>query len=105
MRTVCAKLAGLAVVLMLISASRSYADDEDVADYRQHTMKSLAEEMSTLSMVLEHRAPPDNFAVHAQVLAITAATAKNAFEPKVPGGNSKPEVWANWADFAMRLDA
>jgi cytochrome c556 len=38
-------------------------------------------------------------------LALSAATAKKAFEPKAPGGNSKPEVWSNWSDFSKRLDA
>ena len=33
-----------------------------------------------------------------------AATAKKAFEPNVPGGDAKPEVWANWKDFSKRLD-
>ena len=55
-------------------------------------------------MILENKAPPDNFATHLKILAVTATQAKKAFEPKVVGGNSKPEVWANWADFSKRLD-
>ena len=38
-------------------------------------------------------------------MAIVTTQAKKAFELKVAGGASKPEVWSNWADFARRLDA
>jgi cytochrome c556 len=80
------------------------ADDQDTIDYRQHVMKTMDEQAAAINMILQHRAPADNFAVHAQILAITAATAKKAFETKVPGGTSKPEVWTQWADFARQLD-
>jgi cytochrome c556 len=55
-------------------------------------------------MILDQTAPADNFATHIRILAVAAATAKKAFEPKVPGGKAKPEVWAQWPDFARRLD-
>lgn len=80
------------------------ADDQDVIDYRTHVMKTLGEQMGAIGMILENKAPPDNFATHLKALAVTATQAKKAFEPKVPGGNAKPEVWANWADFSKRLD-
>lgn len=82
----------------------SRADDQDVIDYRTHVMKTLGEQMDAVGMILENKAPPDNFATHLKVLAVTATQAKKAFEPKVAGGNSKPEVWSNWADFSKRLD-
>jgi cytochrome c556 len=37
-------------------------------------------------------------------VAVSAATAKDAFTAKVPGGRAKPDVWKNWADFSKRLD-
>ena len=30
-------------------------------------------------------------------------SALKAFEPKVPGGEAKPEVWAKWNDFSQRM--
>jgi cytochrome c556 len=90
-----------AAMLPLVAA---LADDQDTIDYRQDIMKSMGEQTAAIAQILEHKAPPDNFGVHTQILAITAATAKKAFEPKVPGGEAKPEVWAKWADFAKRLD-
>jgi cytochrome c556 len=93
------------IVLALAAPLRVIADDEDTIDYRRHVMASLGEQMDALAMIVQHRAPADNFAVHAQTLAIIAATEKKAFEPKVPGGHAKPEVWSQWADFSKRMDA
>jgi cytochrome c556 len=93
------------IVVALATPLRVVADDEDTIDYRRHVMASLGEQMDALAMIVQHRAPADNFAVHAQTLAIIAATEKKAFEPKVPGGKSKPEVWSQWADFSKRMDA
>lgn len=95
---------GLALGALLLGSFPLRADDQDVIDYRSHVMKTLGEQMGAISMILENKAPPDNFALHMKVLAVTATQAKKAFEPKVPGGNAKPEVWANWADFSKRLD-
>ena len=98
----------LVAVLMLgvfaLATLPSRADDQDVIDYRTHVMKTLGEQMGAIGMILENKAPPDNFATHLKVLAVTATQAKKAFEPKVPGGNAKPEVWAHWADFSKGLD-
>ena len=94
----------LALGALMFAALPSRADDQDVIDYRTHVMKTLGEQLGAIGMILEHKAPPDNFATHLKVLAVTATQAKKAFEPKVPGGNAKPEVWSNWADFSKRLD-
>ena len=98
----------LVTVLVLgvftLAALPGRADDQDVIDYRTHVMKTLGEQMDAVGMILENKVPSDNFATHMKVLAVTATQAKKAFEPKVLGGNAKPEVWANWADFSKRLD-
>jgi cytochrome c556 len=99
------RLVTLMALGVLVSATLpSRADDQDVIDYRTHVMKTLDEQMGAIGMILENKVPADNFATHLKVLAITATQAKKAFEPKVPGGNAKPEVWSNWADFSKRLD-
>ncbi len=36
---------------------------------------------------------------------MTAAITEGAFKPNVAGGDSKPAVWTNWAEFSKRLDA
>ena len=86
------------IAVALATPLRVAADDDDTVEYRRHIMASLGEQMDALAMIVQHRAPADNFAVHTQTLAIIAAMGKKAFEPKVPGGNSKPEVWSQWAE-------
>ena len=97
-----------AVVFALFATStlplRVHADDQDVIDYRKHIMKTLGEQTAAITQILQQKAPTDNFTIHLQILATTSATALKAFEPKVLGGDSKPDVWANWADFSKRMN-
>jgi cytochrome c556 len=82
----------------------SFADEQDVRDYRSHVMKSMGEQVAALNQIAMGKAPASDAAVQAQVLSITAGLAKVAFTEKVPGGESKPEVWSRWDDFSKRLD-
>ena len=92
---------GLATMLVLPSA---YADDKDVVDYRQHIMNTLNEQSGAVGQILSMAAPDDNLAAHLDAIALTASIALKAFQPKVPGGEAKPDVWANWPDFAKRMN-
>jgi len=96
---------GLGLIVLASMSALGIADEQDAIDYRVHVMKTMGEQLAALDMILARKAPPDAFAVHVKVIAIAATQAKLAFEPQVPGGNSKPEVWSNWPDFAKRLDA
>jgi cytochrome c556 len=98
-------LTGVLFGALLMAATVGRADDQDTVDYRKHIMKTMGEQVASIKMILQQKAPPDNFAVHVKILAVAASTAKKAFEPKVPGGDAKPEVWGNWPDFSKRLDA
>jgi cytochrome c556 len=80
------------------------ADDKDVIAYREHIMNTLNEQSDALGMILSMTIPDDNFVYHLEIIALTASTALKAFEPKVPGGQSKPDVWSNWPDFAARMN-
>jgi cytochrome c556 len=96
---------GLAIGVMLaVSSAAVLADDQDVIDYRQHIMKTMEEQTAAIEMILQNKAPAEHFAIHVKILAISAAMAKKAFEPKVEGGNTKPQTWTNWPDFSKRLD-
>lgn len=94
----------LATAVVLPSAAR--ADDDDTIAYRQHVMKTLGALTAALGQIVEKKVvvSPDTVVAHTQALAVSAKMAKSTFEPKVPGGDAKPEVWANWADFSKRLD-
>lgn len=95
------------VVLVAVTATVGsvHADDQDVIDYRKHIMTTMREQVAILGMILEERAPANDLATHAQILAITATTAKMSFEQEIQGGDSKPDVWTKWDDFAKRMDA
>jgi len=80
------------------------ADNQDVIDYRQHIMNTLNEQAAALGEILSGAIPDDNVVSHIDALALTAATALKAFEPKVPGGEARPEVWSQWDDFSKRMN-
>ena len=95
--------AGIAFVGTLLPIS-SFADDQDVRDYRSHVMKAMGEQFAALKEITTGKAPAADVTTQAEVLSITAGMAKIAFTPKVLGGEAKPEVWDKWDDFSKRLD-
>lgn len=95
---------GLALMAFAGVSAAAIADDADAIDYRKHVMNTLGEQLAAVEMIVAKKAPADAFAVHVKTIAVAATQAKLAFQPKVAGGSSKPEVWSNWADFARRLD-
>ena len=92
------------VGLMNVSSAAAF-DNQDLIDYRRHVMLALGDQVAAINLMVQKKVPATDFALHAQALAITAAQAKSAFESEAEGGNSKSEVWKNWADFSKRLDA
>jgi cytochrome c556 len=92
-----------ATAIMLMPAA-GHADGKETIDYRQHIMKTLNEQSAALGQILSTTVPGDNTAAHLQAIALAASLALKAFEPKVPGGEAKPEVWSNWADFSKRMN-
>ncbi|HVF18253.1 MAG TPA: cytochrome c [Steroidobacteraceae bacterium] len=82
----------------------AHADDEDTIEYRKHVMESLNAQAAILGQIVSGAVPDDNAVQHLDILALLASTAKKSFEAKVPGGDAKPEVWSNWADFSKRMD-
>src|SRR5258706_9284836 len=89
---------------MLVLPALAYGDDKDVIDYREHIMKTLNEQAEALGMILSTAIADNNATAHLEIIALTASTALKAFEPKVPGGESKPDVWAKWPDFSKRMN-
>jgi cytochrome c556 len=96
---------GVVLGVLTCVALAAAADDQDAVDYRKHVMSTLGEQAAAIDQIIAKKAPPDAFAVHVKTIAIAAGQTKLAFEPKIAGGDSKPEVWSNWADFAKRVDA
>ncbi len=98
-------LAGAALVAAVILPATVRADDQDNIDYREHIMKTMGAELVIIGQIAQKKASPADLATFTQALATTAATAKSAFMPNTVGGEAKPEIWTNWADFSKRLDA
>lgn len=96
--------AAVAAVLMLGAASPSRADDKDVIDYRQHIMKTLQEQTAIIGEIVSAAIPADNLPAHAEAIALAAQISLKSFEPKVAGGEAKPDVWAKWDDFSKRMN-
>lgn len=97
-------LMGAAFIGTSLLPLNAFADDQETVDYREHIMKTMGEQVAAMNQMRQAKIAPDNLAVHAEILAVTAATAKSAFTPKVAGGKAKADVWANWQDFSKRLD-
>jgi cytochrome c556 len=94
----------LPMLVLALMPAVAAADDQDSIDYRKHIMQTLHAQTSALGMIMSGAIPDDNVIAHIDTLAITAATALKSFEPKVEGGDAKPEVWTNWDDFAARMN-
>jgi cytochrome c556 len=92
------------MLLAPLMCATAQADNKDVVDYRMHVMHTLNEQSAALGQILSGVIPEKNAAAHLDAIALTASTALKAFEPKVPGGESKAEVWSNWADFSKRMN-
>jgi len=93
----------LPLLLALGPMQTAIADDDDVISYRQLIMKELDAEAAALGMIVSGQIPPDSMALQARAIANSANSALKAFEPKVPGGEAKPEVWSKWDDFSQRM--
>ncbi len=100
MRRIPIVLCSCALLLATLPVS---ASDQDVIQFREAIMKTMNEQSAALGEIAAGSIPDDNLVAHMQVIALAASTALKAFEPKVPGGEAKPDVWANWADFSKRM--
>jgi cytochrome c556 len=108
MRVLRAAAIGATAILLMPAAGHAddkvgHADDKEIIDYRQHIMKTLNEQSAALGQILSTTVPGDNTSAHIQAIALAASLALKAFEPKVQGGEAKPEVWGNWPDFSKRM--
>jgi len=80
------------------------AGDKAVIDARKHIMNTMKDQSNTLGDMMAGLKPDDDAVALMDALAQTASGALKAFEPQVQGGESKPEVWTQWADFSKRMN-
>jgi len=101
------KIAGIVVTFAMCAGSlMALADtsDKDAINYRQLVMTTLNEQTAALGQILSMVVPDDSLSSHLEAVSLAASVALKAFEPKFPGGESKPEVWSNWPDFSKRMN-
>ena len=77
-------------------------DLENIA-YRQNIMKTIDAQAAAIGQILSGEVPDDQAVAHFESIALAASTALKSFEVKSLGGESKPEVWSNWADYSKRM--
>ena len=100
------KFAGsVALVAAMLAPVAASADDKDVIDYRQHLMYTLDAQSTIIGQMLSGVTPDKHGTGNLEIIALTAKLSKGAFEPKVEGGQSKPDVWTKHADFTMKMDS
>jgi cytochrome c556 len=101
------RTATVGLTLTMLLGMGAYGDEpsknDSIIEYREHIMTTLNEQSAALGQILSTAVPDTNTQAHLQTIALAASLALKAFEPKVPGGEAKPDVWANWPDFSKRM--
>jgi cytochrome c556 len=87
------------------AAPANKADAEGIIFERQQIMLQLGKDSEVLGDIAAGTRKPDDMAKVAHSIAQGARDSLAAFQPNVPGGRSKPEVWSNWPDFKQRMEA
>lgn len=80
------------------------SEAEGIVFERQQIMLQLEKDSEALGEMAAGLRKPDQLVATTRSIAQGAKDSLAAFEPNVPGGRAKPEVWANWPDFRQRLE-
>lgn len=86
------------------SGVTSKEEADGIVFERQNIMLQIDKDAELLGEIAAGIQPPDKLAEVTKSIAESAEAAKSAFEPNVPGGRAKPEIWANWADYSRRME-
>ena len=78
---------------------------EGIIFERQQIMLQLDRDAKTLGGIVAGTIPAAKLAETTRSIAQGARESVTTFEPAVPGGRSKPEVWSNHAEFLNDMSA
>jgi cytochrome c556 len=92
----------LAATIALWSAPALSASQPAI-EYRQYLMKTLEAQFQAITLIYIAKAPPENLHSHLTAALLTARMLPAAFEPRVPGGASQPQIWTKWDDYARHM--
>lgn len=101
MKKLTALLALACTTVAAAPAIAQFAKPEDAVKYRQAALTVMASHFSRMQPVVRGQAPYDAVQIKANVdiLKTIATLPWTAFGPGTEGGDAKPEVWSNSADF------
>ena len=102
-RSFCSIAALITASTLAAAPSTANAGDPENISYRQNIMKTIDAQAAAIGQILSGEVPDDQAVAHFETIALAASTALKSFEPKSLGGQSKPEVWSNWPDYAKRM--
>ncbi len=97
------RVLGAVAVFAMLCAAPTSANPDAVA-YRQHLMKTLEAQFQAIMLVVTAGAPPENLYSHLSAALLTAQAMPDAFQPRVLGGSSAPQIWTKWDDFTFYMD-
>lgn len=80
------------------------AEADGIIFERQQVMLQLNRDAETLGMIASGAAPATKLTETTRAIAQGAKDSLEAYKANVPGGRSKPEVWANYDDFMQRME-
>ena len=86
------------------AGASSQADADGIIFERQQAMLQLEKDADVMGSIVSGEVPPGKLAATARAIAQDAKDSYQAFKPNVPGGRSRPEVWADWADYSARME-
>ncbi|AZY49450.1 cytochrome C [Bordetella avium] len=94
----------LACAAVAAPAAAQFVKPEDAIKYRQAALTVMASQFSRMQPVVRGQAPYDAAQIKANVdvLKTLAALPWQAFGPGTEGGDAKPEIWTNAADFKAK---
>lgn len=87
-----------------VTANLSKEEAEGIIFERQQLMLALEKDSELLGEIAAGLKPADKLPEVTRSIANAAKDMKATFEPRIPGGRSKPEVWTNWPDYSARMD-
>ena len=88
------------------SASDLRASSETAGSiqHRQQLMRVIDAQTSAIGQILSGSIPEDSFAVHLEVVSLTAGLATGVFQKGVPGGGTLPRVWQEKGRFLRLME-
>jgi cytochrome c556 len=93
----------LALLFALSGPLGADFEEEDVLEYRQRIMASMNSQAMILGQIVSWAVPNDQVIEHLEAMALLAQVSLRSFEQEVHGGESKPEVWSDWEEFARLM--